>query len=150
MTGRESISEFISQRTLALVGVSRGGKKFGSAVYRELKSKGYKIYLVHPDAQAIGGERCWPSLRSLPEPVDGAVIVVPPSQTEKVVEDAYEAGIRRVWMQQGAESPKAVAYCEAKGIQVVHGECILMFAEPVGFLHRVHRWLWRVLGKLPK
>lgn len=150
MTVKELISEFVSLRTLALVGVSRGGKKFGNTVHRELKSKGYKIYLVHPEAQAIDGERCWPSLQSLPEPVDGVVSVVPPPQTAKIVEDAHAAGIRRVWMQQGAESPEAVAYCEAKGIQVVQGECILMFAEPVGLLHRIHRWLWRVLGRLPK
>jgi hypothetical protein len=31
----------------------------------------------------------------------------------------------------------------------VHGECILMFAEPAAFFHRAHRWIWRMLGKLP-
>ena len=30
-----------------------------------------------------------------------------------------------------------------------HEECILMFAEPAGFLHQVHRWIWKVMGKLP-
>jgi hypothetical protein len=130
--------------------MSRGGKKFGNTVYKELTAKGYVIFPVHPEAQTIDGVRCWQSLRSLPETVGGLVVVVPPAQTEKVVEEAMQVGIRRVWMQRGSESSKAVRYCEEKGMMVVHGECILMFAEPTAFFHRAHRWLWRLLGKLPR
>lgn len=86
----------------------------------------------------------------MPEPVDGVFISVPPAETERVVEEAAVAGIRRVWMQQGAESPPAVRFCEENGIQAVHGECILMFAEPTAFYHRLHRWVWKILGKLPR
>lgn len=31
----------------------------------------------------------------------------------------------------------------------VHGECILMFADPKG-IHRFHHWLRGLLGKLPE
>lgn len=150
MTSREIISEFLAQRTLALVGMSRKGGKFGNAVYKELKAKGYTIFPVHPEADTIDGERCWPNLRSLPDAAGGIVIVVPPAETEKVVEEAHLAGIQRVWMQQGSESPKAVRYCEENGMKVVQGECILMFAEPAAFFHRAHRWVRRVFGKLPR
>lgn len=150
MTNRETVQEFMSQRTLALVGVSRGGKKFGNSVLKELTAKGYKVLPVHPSAQTIAGERCWPSFASLPEPVGGVVIVVPPARTEEVVRAAAEAGIKRVWMQQGSQSPEAIRFCEERGMSVVRGECILMFADPVVSIHRVHRGLWRLLGKLPK
>ncbi len=149
MASRESVSDFLSQKTLALVGVSRGGKKFGNAILRDLKARGYRVLPVHPHADQIGGERCWPSLRSLPEPVGGVVIVIPPAETEKVVVEAVETGIRRVWMQQGAESPKAIAYCRDNGVSVISGACIMMFAEPRSFPHNVHHWLWRIMGKLP-
>ena len=75
---------------------------------------------------------------------------MPPAQTEKVVRDAAAAGIRRAWMQQGSESESAIRLCEENGVSVVHGECILMFAEPAAFYHRGHRWMWGVLGKLPR
>jgi predicted CoA-binding protein len=88
-------------------------------------------------------------LSVLPEPVGGVLIVVPPAETEKVVRDAAQVGIRRVWMQQGAESETAIRFCEENGISAVHGECILMFAQPAGF-HRLHRWVWGLLGKLPR
>jgi predicted CoA-binding protein len=140
----------MAQKTLALVGISRGGRKFGNLAFRELRSKGYRVYPVHPNAATIDGERCWPDLASLPEPVGGVVLVVPPAATERVVQDAKRAGIPRVWMQQGSESERAVAWCEANGIRVVERECILMFTEPAAFPHKAHRWFWRILGKLPR
>jgi hypothetical protein len=53
-------------------------------------------------------------------------------------------------MQPGSESAAAIRSCEENNLQVVHGECILMFAEPAAFFHRAHRWIWRMLGKLPR
>ena len=149
MTSRDAVSDFLSQRTLALVGMSRGGKKFCNMVHKELKAKGYTLHAVHPVAREIEGVRCWPSLLDLPEPVGGVVVCVPPTRTEQVVRDAHRAGIRRVWMQQGAESQAAIRLCEESGIALVHGDCILMFAEPAALFHRVHRWIWRLLGRLP-
>jgi predicted CoA-binding protein len=67
-----------------------------------------------------------------------------------VVREAAEVGIPRVWMQQGSESEEAIRLCEENGISVVSGECILMFAEPAEFYHRMHRWVWGVMGKLPE
>ncbi len=145
---KAEIDDFLVQRTLAVVGVSRGGKKFGNAASRELRSKGYRVIPVHPEAESIAGERCYPSLKELPEPVGGLLVVVPPVQTEQVVREAAEAGIRRVWLQQGAESAAAIKYCQEHGMSVVHGECILMFAAPAG-VHKLHRWLWKLFGKLP-
>jgi predicted CoA-binding protein len=150
MTSLQTVQDFIAQRSLAIVGVSTTGKKFGNIAYRELKAKGYRLVPVHPTAESLEGTRCYRSLGDLPEPVGGLVVVVPPEQTERVVQAAAGAGIKRVWMQPGAESEAAIRYCEQNGITVVHGECILMFAEPAGFGHRAHRWVWKILGKLPR
>jgi predicted CoA-binding protein len=78
------------------------------------------------------------------------LVVVPPAETEKVVREAAAAGIKRIWMQQGAESPAAIKFCQENGLSAVHGECILRFAEPAGWFHRAHRCVWKLLGKLPK
>ena len=149
MTSKQAVTDFLAQPSLAVVGVSRSGKHFGNAAYRELKSKGYRLYPVHPEAEVVEGDRCYPDFASLPEPVGGALIVVPPEQTERVVRAAAEAGIRRLWLQQGAQSPAAIRFCEENGITAVHGECILMFAEPTHIFHRAHRAVWGLLGKLP-
>jgi predicted CoA-binding protein len=150
MTTRQVIQDFLAQRSLAIVGVSTSGKKFGNIAYRELTAKGYRLFPVHPTAESVAGARCYRSLGDLPEPVGGVLVVVPPGQTERVVQDAAAAGIPRVWMQPGAESEVALRFCQQNGVTAVHGECILMFAEPAGFGHRAHRWIWGLLGKLPK
>ena len=150
MTSKAAVQDFLAQRTLAVVGASRDEKKFGNKVYKDLIRKGYQTYPVNPNAEEIEGQPCYPDLGALPEAVDGVVFVVPPAQTEKVVREAAELGIARVWMQQGSESQDAIRFCEENGISVVDGECILMFAEPAEFYHRAHRWVWGVLGKLPE
>lgn len=149
MTTKALVADFVAQRTLAVVGVSRSGKKFGNAALKALKTNGYRVFPIHPQADQIEGESCYSSLGALPEKVEAVLIVVPPHETEKVVREAAAAGIRRVWMQQGAESEAAIRFCEEHGMSVVHGECILMFAQPVVSVHRMHRWVNKVLGKLP-
>lgn len=145
-----TIQDFIAQRTFAVVGVSRSGKKFANAAFRELRSKGYTVIPVNPSAENAEGERCYPSLLNIPVHVDGAIVIAPREHTLQIVRDAAAAGIRRVWLQQGAESQPAIDACREAGISVVAGECILMFAEPAHWMHRTHRFGRRLFGSLPR
>ncbi|MBK8938895.1 MAG: CoA-binding protein [Polyangiaceae bacterium] len=148
---RAVIDDFLAQTSLALVGVSRDGKRgFGNAVRKELSGKGYTLHVVHPEADRIGDQPCAHTLAEVAGEVGGVVLVTPPEQTLKLVEEAAALGIPRVWMQQGAESSEAIRACEERGLAVVHGECILMFAEPTAWLHRAHRWARGALGALPE
>jgi hypothetical protein len=150
MTSKATVDEFLAQPTLAVVGVSRDSKAFANGAYKELKEKGYRLLPVNPHMETFDGETCYPSLGALPEAPGGALIMVAPAQAEGVVKDAAAAGIKRVWMQQGAESAAAIKFCQENGISEVHGECILMFAHPQKFYHKPHRWVWGMIGKLPK
>jgi len=149
MNSKKLVDDFIAQKKIAVVGVSRKKTKFGNAIYKELKQKGYNVFPVNPHITTFEGDVCYPDLYSLPEKVDAVVINVPPVQTEKIVREAKAAGIERVWLQQGSQSEAAVKYCEENGIDCVSNECVLMFAQPSAFIHRAHKWIWGVLGKLP-
>jgi len=50
-SSKAAIEAFISQPALALIGISRSRKKFGNLAYRVLKSKGYRVYPIHPHAK---------------------------------------------------------------------------------------------------
>lgn len=150
MVTRADIDAFLAERDVAVVGVSRNDRKFGNAIYRELKSKGYRVFPVNPHAQTVQGAPCYPSLQQLPEAVAAAVLVVPPAETEKVVTDLAQTRIHQVWMQPGSESQKAIQSCQGQGIKVVYGECLLMFLEPAAWFHRLHRCLKRLWGSLPQ
>ncbi len=150
MATRAVIDEVLAQRSLAVVGVSRSGRKFGNAAYRALRAAGYRVYAVNPHAGTVEGDPCYPSLAALPDPVGGVVVVVPPAECEAVVREAAAAGIRYVWMQQGSESAEAIAFCASHGIRCVDRECVLMFAQPVSWFHRAHRFVRGVTGRLPR
>jgi len=133
-------SAFLGAGAIAVVGVSRSGKKFGNFACRTLREKGYRVYPIHPTARTINGTQCYRDFTELPEPVASLLVVVPPQQVVGVLERAAAAGIRRVWLQQGCESAAAIAACERLGLTVVAGECVLMYAAPSG-IHKVHAWL---------
>jgi len=97
MTTKAAIEQFLALKVLVVAGASRDTKKFGYAVYRDLKDKGFTVYPVNPNAQTIDGERCYPTLAALPGVPEGLVIVTPPAQTEQLVRDAAQAGIRHIW-----------------------------------------------------
>ena len=150
MNTKQDVQEFVSQKTIAMAGLSRDANAFSANIRKELQSKGYRILAVNPNASSIGGETCYPSLSALPEKVGGVLVVTAPSQSEKVVREAAAQGISRVWLQQGAQSDAAIAACAEHGLSAVSGKCIMMFAEPVSSIHSVHRWFAKVFGQLPK
>jgi len=150
MTSKKGVEDFLAQKNIAVVGVSRNGTKSGNKIYDELKSKNYQTFAVNPKATNEGGIKFYPDLRSIPEKIDGIVLAVLPAVTDKVVKEAHELGINHIWMQLGAESQNAIDFCKEKGINVIHNLCIFMFAEPVESFHKIHKWFAKLFGKLPK
>lgn len=149
MPSQRLIREFLDQKHLAFVGVSRDPKQFANAVYRKLRDGGRTMYPVNlnPDAETIEGDRCYRGLAEVPDPVDGVVVMVPAAAAVAVVRDAADRGVARVWLHRGAGpssvSEEAVALCRERGIDVVDGACPLMFEPPAGGVHRLHRWFVR-------
>lgn len=150
MNTRQDIEDFVSQKTLALVGISRARQSFGLIAARELRKKGYRIFFVNPFADNIRGEKCYPRIAALPEKVGGALFLTPPQATGSALREAIEEGVQHLWIQQGAESKEAFALCSDDRLRAVSGHCILMFAEPVTSFHRFHRFLKSMFGGLPK
>jgi hypothetical protein len=150
MTSKAVVQDFYQSQPIAVVGVSRDPKKFGNSAYKSLKAQGYNVIPVNPNTDTIEGDKSYPDLKSIPDKVGGVLVIVPPKKSEQVVKEAHEAGINRVWLQQGAESPAAIKYCQENGMTVVHNECIMMYADHSAFFHRMHGFVWGLMGKAPK
>ncbi len=149
MTTKAAIDNFMSQPVLAVAGVSRDSRKFGNAVYKELKTKGFRVFALNPNMQSIDGDPCYPSLKALPEKPGGLVICTAPATSEALVREAAEVGICNVWLQQGAESRAAIQFCQEKGIDVVAGECIMMYEPNPMFLHKFHKFFKETFSGRP-
>ena len=81
--------------SIAVVGVPRSPRP-GQLFLRALLEPGYRgrIYPVNPNAEEILGLRCYPSVTSLPEVVDLAIVVVPPALAASVVRECTEKGVK--------------------------------------------------------
>jgi predicted CoA-binding protein len=148
MSKLEIINNFVSLEKIALAGISANEKKFGNSILKTLASKGYEMHPIHPNIHEKYGYSCVKDISELPHDVKGLIICVRPESAEVLVEQAYNKGIKYIWLQQGSESPKAVKYCEEHAINIISKECIMMFAAPQGF-HGFHRWIWKTLRLLP-
>lgn len=126
MEKQRLISDFTNRRVWAVVGASRDRTKFGNRVFRSLRQAGYIVYPVNPRGGEVEGAEVYPALALLPQPPDVIDLVVPPAVTEQVVQQAHRLGLTRVWMQPGAESEAAIAYCQQHGMQVVYDACAMV------------------------
>lgn len=145
----ESIKSFLNLKNIAVSGVSSKGKGFGVAVFKHLKDNGYTVFGVNKNGGFSNSIKLYNSLSSIEHKIDAIVTVVPPAETEIVVQEAKDLGINNIWMQQGSESKNAIDFCKHNGISVVHNECIMMFVEPVKSIHGFHRWINKLVGKYP-
>jgi predicted CoA-binding protein len=145
MATQAMIDEFLGHRKLALIRLSPTTTVAGARIDDELKSKDHDITVVYLDESVTE-----PRLASLKEPVEGVIIAVPKKHAEKAVKEAIEAGIPRIWIQNGCQTKAAIELGEASGVPVVHGACVMMYAQPVKSIHAFHRRLWKTLGLLAK
>jgi predicted CoA-binding protein len=120
------ISEVLhSARTIAVVGLSgkRYRPSYGVAEY--LKRAGYRIIPVNPMEKEVLGERSYPDLESIPEPVDLVDVFRRSEHVPEIVESAIRIGAKAIWMQEGVIHEAAAARAEAAGLAVVMDRCIL-------------------------
>ena len=155
-TLQAKVDDFLAQKRIAVVGVSRktGGHPAANLIYHRLKTGGHDVFAVNPHMQTFDGARCYPDLRSIPGGVDAAVIVTRPEITDRIVRDCDDAGIRRVWMHQSfrngsSVSVDAVTFCQQHAISVIDGACPMMYGDSVDFGHTCMRWMLRLTGGLP-
>lgn len=144
MLTTSSAQSFLRGHRIAVVGASDDPKNFGGAIYRALREHGYETIPVHPTADLVAGDPAHQNLSTVPDPVDGVVVMVNVEAALGVVRTCVERGIQHVWLFKGigatgAMSDEAVELCRVNGIDVVEGACPLMFLEPVGMVHRMHR-----------
>jgi predicted CoA-binding protein len=150
----ETIEDFLAQKRIAMIGVSRNPKDFSAVLFEELRKRCYDMVPVNPNASEVLGQISFSRVQDIQPPVDGALLMTTAEVTDQVVSDCADAGIRRIWMYRaggkGAVSEKAVAFCRERGIQVVPGQCPFMFLPSAGGIHKFHGFVRKITGRYPK
>lgn len=112
-------------RTVAVVGLSPDPSRPSHTVASYLKRQGYRIIPVNPTVPEVLGEKSYPDLRSVPEPVDVVDVFRRPEFVPDIVEDAIAIGAKAVWLQEGVVHPQAAERARQAGLRVVMDRCML-------------------------
>lgn len=113
-------------RTIAVVGLSSEKHKAGHYVPDYLQQQGYRIIPVNPFLDSALGEKAYPELAAVPEPIDLVLIFQRSENVPPFVDQAIDVGAKMVWMQLGIMNQKAAEKAEAAGLKVVQNACMLV------------------------
>ena len=152
---KDAASAFLANRRVAVTGVSRNPKGHGSnVVYQRLRSRGYDVFAVNPNAGEVEGDPCFHDVRSIPGGVEAVVIATSPGIADQTMRECVELGIKHVWMHRGpgagSVSEAAAQLGREHGIAVIDGGCPCMFGPTADPGHKVMRAMFTVTRHIPR
>ncbi len=123
-------------RTIAVVGLSANWHRPSNFAAKYMLDHGYRVIPVNPVYPEVLGQKCYPSLRDIPERVDMVDVFRRPDEVLPIVDDAIAIGARSLWLQLGVINDEAVRRAEAAGLEVVMDRCVkIEYARLFGGLH---------------
>lgn len=115
-----------SAKIIAIVGLSTEKTKASNMVASYLQGEGYTIVPIHPKAEEILGEKCYPNLSSVPFQIDVVDVFRPPLEVEKIVEEAIRIKAKAVWTQLKLTDLQASQKALDAGLISIADKCIKM------------------------
>ena len=107
-----------------MVGLSAQWHRPSHFAAKYMQEHGYRVIPVNPGNDEILGERCYKSLRDIPEKVDIVDCFRKSADIGPIAEDAIAIGAKVLWMQLGVHNEAARARAEAAGLEVVENRCV--------------------------
>jgi predicted CoA-binding protein len=117
--------QLTKSKVIAVVGLSPRPERDSYDVARYLQGQGYRIIPVNPTVAEVLGEKSYPDLKSIPEPIDMVDIFRRSAMVPPVVDEALEVGVKYIWMQNGVIHEEAARKAEEAGILVVMNNCAM-------------------------
>ncbi|KPJ85322.1 hypothetical protein AMJ57_03510 [Parcubacteria bacterium SG8_24] len=115
---------FETYGTVVTVGLSSKPERFSNRVTTFLRSKGYRIIPVNPHETEVDGERAYPDLRTVPDPVELVQIFRRPEHVPAIVDEAMRRGAKVIWMQDGTAHHEAAERAREAGLVVIEDDCM--------------------------
>jgi hypothetical protein len=108
-----------------VVGISVNPARPSFRVSQYLQAAGYRILPVNPLLDEVLGERAWPDLDAVPEPLDMVCLFRRSEEVPPLAEAAIRLGARSLWLQDLVVHPAAAAAARRAGLVVVMNDCLL-------------------------
>ena len=111
-------------RVIAVVGLSAQWHRPSHFAAKYMQAHGYRVIPVNPKYREILGEKCYASLREIPQKVDLVDVFRKTRDVMPVAEDAIAIGAKVLWQQLGVKNEAAAAKARAAGLEAVTDRCV--------------------------
>ena len=111
-------------RVIAVVGLSADWFRPSYFAAKYMQEHGYRVIPVNPKYPEILGEKCYRSLRDIPEKVDIVDVFRKTADVMPIAEDAIAIGAKVLWQQLGVQNEAAAAKAQAAGLETVMNRCV--------------------------
>jgi len=123
-------------RTIAVVGLSAEWHRPSYFAAKYLQEHGYRVVPVNPRYAEVLGERCYPRLEDIPEPVDIVDVFRRTEDVGPIADSAIAIGAKCLWQQIGVNNAAAAAKARDAGLDTVLDRCVkIEHARIFGGLH---------------
>jgi len=121
----ESLRRILKEnRVIAVVGLSADWFRPSYFAAKYLQEHGYRVIPVNPKYQEILGEKCYKSLRDIPEKIDVVDVFRKTADVMPIAEEAIAIGAKVLWQQIGVKNVAAAEKAEAAGLDAVIDRCL--------------------------
>lgn len=132
----EGLDALFNPSSVAVVGASSTPGKVGHDIFVNILKGGFTgtLYPVNPTAKSIASVRAYPDIQDIPDPIELAIIILPPLLAEAAIEDAIQKGVKAVvivsagFKEVGGEGlaieRRIVAMAREAGVRVVGPNCL--------------------------
>ncbi len=134
MTDNEIRTLLAGARTIAVVGLSSKPHRTSHQIAEYLQQQGYRIIPVNPREREVLGERAYPDLASVPEPIDIVNVFrnsrEVPALTDEVLRLSPKP--KAFWLQVGVTDAASEARAEAAGVPTLSNACLMVVHRMLG------------------
>jgi len=125
MTDIQTLRRILRQsKTIAMVGLSANWYRPSFFAAKYLQDHGYRVIPVTPRYESVLGEKAWPSLLDVPEPVDVVDCFRRSEEIPALARQAIRIEAKVLWMQLGIENAEAETIARAGGLEVISNRCM--------------------------
>ena len=121
----EEIRGFLSFKKIAVIGMSKHGRKAAHYVPKYLSENGFEITPVNPTTDEILGKKCYSSISDLEDKIDIIDVFRPSEKVQSIIKDAIKKKPKVIWLQEGIHNQEAEELARNAGIKVVFNRCML-------------------------
>jgi predicted CoA-binding protein len=109
---------------IAVVGLSADWYRPSYFAAKYMQEHGYRVIPVNPKYDSILGEKCYRSLRDIPERVEIVDIFRKTDDVMPIADDAIAIRAKVLWQQLGVRNEGAAAKARAAGLEAVLDRCV--------------------------